>query len=796
MLTNYLRIAFRNLRRNKLYSFINISCLAVGIAVSMTIMLYVLHEYSFDRWFANAKRIYSVSGTLKMGGSRINFSQVAWSTGPMVQKADDNVEGFVRAYAPYGKISIGLPSQPGVRFPENKNFLFADSNFFRFFSFQLLKGDPSQVLQRPNTVVLTASAAKKYFGSADAIGRLLLFNRTTTLEVTGVSADPPSNSSISYDLVASVRSMATIKEYTAHLKEDQAGPGSFMTWLLLRKPSAAKAVEHTIARLAALRDNADKEDVYPLTALTDGHLHRNFGDFSNLRYLHIFPLIAGLILLLALINYMSLATARAATRAKEVGVRKVMGAGRSRIAGQFYTESALYVLLSFILGGILFLYLRPWFFQLLQLKIDSSFLLTPWVPGCFAGLFLLVVLVSGSYPSLVLSAFNPAAVLYGRASKQRAGVNVRKAFTVLQFTISIALIICSWVIGDELNYIRHTDTGVDRENVLMVPFATTLQHYSAFKQEVGALPGVRQTATSHYAMYKGYDIFTMRPENKPEEIPVSVLTVDNDFISLLGLRWKQKPASKAALNDGKHVLLNESAAGLLDMGDDPVNRKLRSGSEDYTVAGVLADFNYQSLEHKIGGLALFVSSDTAGWGSGFNGCLLVKTGAHTNIPSVIAAVKKIYARHDQATAFEYQFMDDAFNSLYKAEDRLAGLFNVFTLITVFIACMGLFALATFAAQQRVKEIGIRKVLGDSVMGITARLAKDFLKPVLLAILAAIPVAWWAMSKWLQGFAYRTPIKAWVFPAVGALVLVVALATVFFQSVGAARANPVDNLRTE
>ena len=797
MFINYLRIALRNIRRNRLFSIINIGGLAIGIAVCMTILLYTLHEYSYDQFHRNARRIFSVSATIKMGKDSFMTPNMSYPTAPMVKAADGRVEDFVRVNQVYKKVNLQNQSSPEIKFSEDKTFLFADSNFFSFFTFHLLEGKASRVLLHPNTLVITERAAKKYFGGADPIGKLLLFNNEYTFEVTGVSANPPSNSSINYDFIASLSSMAGMKENEGMLKSSRVQAGAFKTWFRLDAPSSPRQVESTMHNLAQMGLKEKDQDSYRLTSLTDGHLGLNFGDFSNTRYLKIFPLVAALILLLALINYMSLATANAATRAKEVGVRKVLGAAKSKIAGQFYTESAVYAILSFVLGGLLFFYIRPWFSNLIQLTIDTSFLFQPRVIAYFIGLLLLVIAIAGSYPALVLSSYNPAATLYGKMSKQRGASRVRRFFTVFQFTISVALIICSIVIGRQLDFIRHTDTGVDRENVLSVPFSTTLQHYTAFKNEVEALPGIRQAATSQYPMYKGYNAFFVRPKDKSEEIALPVLSVDNGFISLLGLQWKTRPATDDLLYDNRHIVINETAIGMLNLPQDPIGQQVELGNEKYTVAGVLKDFNYNSLQHKIEPLCLFVGKDTAsGWGTKVAGCLFAKMKPHTNMPSIVEAVKKIYSKYDQQTAFAYEFMDDDYDSMYKAEDRLAKLFGAFTVITVLIACLGLFALAAFSAQQRTKEIGIRKVLGASITGIASMLSKDFLRLVGISIILAAPLSWWCMQQWLRDFAYRIHIGWLIFAEAGLLALLIALTVTSFQAIRAAAANPIDSLRSE
>ncbi|HEY6902114.1 MAG TPA: ABC transporter permease [Puia sp.] len=795
MLINYLRIAIRNIGRNKLYSFINISCLAIGIAVCLTIALYVIHERSYDQFHRNANRIFSITGSFKIGGMSININKFSYVTGPILQKSEPRVVGYLRGYTPYGKMNWQNPAQPEVRFSEKENLIFADSRWYEFFTLKLLRGNPAQVLQRPMTVVLSERAARKYFGNSDPIGKTIRYNNEYDLEVTGVAANPPSNSGLTYDFVASISSVEAMKDVAPLVQSQSVQAGSFLTWLLLKDPLSSKKVESALTELSKTPDNA-AGDKFILTALPDMHLHMNFGDFSNTRYLGIFPLVAGLVLLLALVNYMSLATARATTRAKEVGVRKVMGAGRSRIAAQFYTESALYALLAFALGVLLFLWFRTPFLNLLQLKIDDSFLLRPAVLFFSAGLLVVVILAAGSYPSMVLSGFNPVAVLYGRLSRRRGGERVRRAFSVFQFTISMSLIICSVIIGKELYHIRHIETGVDRENVVMIPFSRTLAHYAAFKHKAGTLAGVQKVATAQFAMYAGTNAFSVSLPGTDKQFWLSSLGIDNDFIELTGLQWKRKPVSQVDLYDERHIVINEAAIGKLGLPADPVGHPVTLGNKTYSIAGVVKNFNFQSLQREIDALCLFVRKDTSYENKGGSGCLFVKISAKTNIPTVMDELKRTYAEYDNQTAFEYRFMDEAFDSMYKAEDRLAAIFDIFTVITILIACLGLFALATFTAQQRMREIGIRKVLGASVVSIGKLLSVDFLRPVLVSMLIASPLSWWAMHKWLEGFVYKTPFSWWIFPAAGLMLLGIALGTILFQSMRAANANPVDNLRTE
>jgi len=603
--------------------------------------------------------------------------------------------------------------------------------------------------------------------------------------------------------------MEGMDKYEGCLKDQQVHPGTFATWLLLKNAGDTTQVMRNLSRLSLRAEEKDVESAekaggteyshrYFLTPLADTHLH-GAGSFSgNHRYLNIFALVAALILLLALLNYMSLATARAMVRAKEVGVRKVMGARRSRIAAQFYTESALYAVLSFLAAIVVFLWLRIWFFGMIHQKIDFDFLMTPRVLVCFAALLGLVIFISGSYPALVMSAFRPVTVLYGKLSRQRSGERIRKGFIVLQFTISMALVICCVVIGKQLRFLRHTDTGVDRENVLMLPFGSSMKHYGPYKQAVAALPAVIGVATTHYKLYAGGVMITLvQVPGKTAPVTLYHLIADSNFVPLMGLKWKEKPIPGNSWFDRNHLVLNETAVQDFDLRGRATGRPIHVDGRPVTVMGVLRDFNFWSLHQHIEPLSITVTGDAEKeWGPGIGGCLYVKLGSHANIPTVIEGIRKIYSRFDDLTPFEFQFLDEAFDSEYKLEDQLAELLKTFTLITIVIACLGLFALATFAAQQRVKEIGIRKVLGASVGSIGALLSLDFLRPVLLAALIASPLSWWLMNKWLQDFAYLTSLSWWIFLAAGIGLLLVALVTVLFRTIRAAQANPTINLRSE
>jgi len=796
MIKNYIKIAWRSLSKQKLYSLINISGLAVGLAVCMMIMLYVTHEMSYDRFHKNAARIFIPNAQLKMGDMTTSMEYTSYASGPVISQTQPTVEAYTRTLGYFRPVVVNEPSTPSKKFAEDK-LLFADPDFFNFFSFKLLSGSAADVLKQPFSVVISADMAKKYFGTQDAVGKTLVIKTDSayTYQVTGVAENNPSNSSITFNFVASCSSLLAMKEAPMYMGFPGVGPGSFSTYLLLKHTSDTANLRHSLDRMLK-KDKEFADAKFSFTALTQSHLN-NYQDTSNVKYLKIFPIVALLILLLALVNYMSLSTARATLRAKEVGVRKVSGASRKTIAMQFYVESAVFTCLSFILGYILCYLFKPWFLNVLQLKIDNSFLYSPLVISMLFALLAITIIVAGSYPSLVLSAFKPVVTLKGKMSKQAGGITVRKIFTTLQFSISVGLIICGIVIDRQLYFFRHADTGINRDNVVMIPVGTSFgKNYPAFVKDIQSLAGVSSVATSHYAMFSGFDMFMINGKTKNDNVMLPSLSVSEKFISTLGLKWVYKPAPSTDLSIGNKVVINQMAIGKLHLPANPIGSIIQSGTQKIQVAGVVKNFNFSSMEFAMQPLGLFITPDSSRFWSRIGCNLFARINPHTNLPTLLGAMQSNYKKYDQDTPFSYSFMDDAFNAQYKAEDRLASIFSIFTGITVILATLGLFGLAAFTIEQRTKEIGVRKILGASLTAITSLLSKDFLKLVVLSIIIASPLAWWAMNNWLQNFAYRITIQWWVFAAAGFIAIFTAVITVSYHALKAAMANPVKSLRSE
>ncbi|MEO7046323.1 MAG: ABC transporter permease [Ferruginibacter sp.] len=793
MLRNYFKTAWRNLRRNQTYSAINLFGLAIGLAVCMLIILFVEHESSYDTFHKGANRIFWIQGKMKMGDDSVFLPKMSYATAPLVKQNDPSIESFTRMMLDYKKPVIQNIQSASLKFIDEK-FLFADSNFFNFFSFKLLSGNKQQVLKNPFTVVISQSAAQKFFGKENPVGKIIRYNNAHNFTVTGVAENAPSNSSINYDFIASISSLAAIDDYRPMLGSQSVQLGGFSTYFLLKTPAAAALLEKTLLQLSQNASNGNNES-YLATPFTSTHLSANYGNSINTKYLFIFPFIAALILLLALTNYVSLSTARSSVRAKEIGIRKVIGASRKSIAAQFFIESAVYTGISFIIACLLCAFFQPAFFSFLQIDIDTSFLYNPYLLSSFAALFMATVILASIYPAALLSAYKPVKVLYGKFSKS-GGVSVRKFFIVFQFSISIVLIICGIVINKQIYYIKNTDTGVSKENIVMIPFAPSIgKHYPAFKGEMSSLAGIAQTATANYPMYKGTDIYFAKAYHSKTDVSVSVLSVDDNFTKVLGLKWKTQPSDPNYIQK-KSMIINEEAISKLDLGEAPLNKQITIANKSYNVAGVLKDFNYETLQNKIGALCLFISTDTLLRWSNEGGCLFAAIKPHTNVHNLMQHISGIYNKYDNETPFQYSFMDEAYNNLYLSEERLSKILTVFTTLTILIACLGLFGLATFMAVQRTKEIGIRKVLGASVLQITSLISKGFVKLVLIAVVIAVPTAWWFMNKWLENFSYKTVFSWWIFIAAGLITVLLALVTVSFQAIKAAVANPVESLRSE
>ena len=795
MLSNYFKIAFRNLLKHKIFSAINIVGLGIGMAVCMLILLYVSHELSFDRFHQKADRIFSARMHLKMGETELQMNRFAPDFAAKVKEANPEILESVR-FAASVRGSTPVKSEEGRQFMESR-FFFADPSILRVFSFRFLQGDPQKALDGPMNVVISDAMAKKYFGEADPIGKPLLYNKKEQLLVSGVFEKMPSNSSLQFDFIA------TTAMYESMLRRENPKLGDdlgyiYQTWFLTDNPAAKGKIEKTIPALMPKSDDTIiSNSTYALSPLTAMHLGNNWGDFSNSKYISVFVLVAALVLFLALFNYMNLTTARVAVRAREVGVRKVLGAHRGQLGKQFYSESVLVSALGFVLGWSIFALARPAFCQLLGLQIEEQFLYSAFFVGTMVGLFLLAALIAGSYPALILSRFSPVQILKGHLAPKQSGVNVRRVLIVLQFAVSMALIVFSIGIRQQLSFMQTQNIGMNREQVMVVPVTKGAgSHFPAFKQEIRDLTGVKKVSAASLALFQGgWNMYFVKTPTTKEDIGINAMAIDAHFFETLEIEWKIPPANPSDLASRHQLLLNESGVERLKMSDRPIGQRLDMESGSSEIVGVTKDFNFSSLQQKIEGMLFEVVDDTVSL-AGAGGHLYIRLDPKADLDEKVATIGRLFKKYEADAPFDFYFLDEAFNNQYRAEKRMGYLFSGFTGVALLLACLGLLGLVTFSAEQRTKEIGIRKVLGASVAGITGLLAKDFLTLVLLAIVIASPIAYYIMQKWLSNFAYRVDIQWWMFAGAGVAAVLIAFLTVGFQAMKAALANPVRSLRSE
>lgn len=797
MLKNYLKIAFRNLLKNKIFSIINIAGLAIGMAVCMLILLYVSHELSYDKFHRKGKNIFHTLVKMKFGANEVQFNMVSKNFGNAVKQANPEVEDFARVGSPF-QDDVVIKSDENHKFFERK-FVFSEPSLFNIFSINLLHGNPKTALAEPNTVVINEIMAEKYFGNADPIGKTIVYNKKDILKITGVFKKLPTNSTLDFDFIGSFLTYDAMMKRDrgqGYESDDLVGTGSYQTYFLLINPESVAKVEKIIPKVLTKdeKNGLMSHSTYKLVPFLDSHLGNNWGDFSNTKYVSIFLIIAGIVLLLALINYMSLTTARSTVRVKEVGVRKVLGANRKHLATQFYGESIIVSLISFVLALILFQALKQPFYNLLSLNIDDSFITSPLFLSILLGLLVFTALIAGSYPALLLSKFSPIEVLKGKLASGNQGANLRRVFIVFQFMASVVMIICSMVVQKQLKYLQTKKIGMNKEQILVIPLSNEARkHTAALRHDLKQDGGIQQIGASSLSMFSGgWNMYFTKTPTTNEDVSINNMEVDEDFLKILQLDWKVRPANIDQLASGNDkIVVNETGVEKLKIVEKPLGQHLNLGGDRKEIVGVLKDFNFTSLQQKIDGMVLKVVKDTTQLRT-----LYVKIDPKLDLQQKVASIEKIYKKYEADVPFDYYFLDDAFNKQYRSEQRMGSLFAGFTGVAILIACMGLFGLITFTAEQKVKEIGIRKVLGATIGNIIGLLSKDFVRLVLIANGIAFPIAYYFMNDWLQGFAYKTDIGASIFVIAGILAISIAILTVLYQAIRAALMNPVKSLKSE
>jgi putative ABC transport system permease protein len=813
MLKSYLIIAWRNLIRNKTFSIINIVGLAIGLACFVMISLYVLDELSYDRFNVNADRIYRINSDIRFGGGELHASVSSDMTGQLLKKDYPQVEQYTRIYNSSGYKLI----KKGDSYIKEPNVANVDSTFFDVFTFPAIAGDTRTALNDPNTVIVTESTAKKYFGTTDVIGKTVETpvgnNKNDVYKITAVIKDMPKNAHFNYDFLFSMKN--------ANYKFGQLLSHNFHTYLLLAKGTDYKVFEKkfddyinryvlpNIQQFAKIKSmdefkNAGNKLEYSLIPMTKIHLYSDYqyelAANSNIQYVYIFGAVALFILLIACINFMNLTTARSAKRAKEVGIRKVLGTERKELILQFLSESVLMVFLSLIIAvGIAWIAL-PMFDHIANKSIHISDLFSPVLLLLLITLAIIVGLIAGSYPAFFLSGFKPVEVLKGKLKMGSKSGGLRSVLVVFQFATSIFLIIGTIVIYKQLHFIQTKDIGFNKDQVLIINDAYGLgnNNIDVFKNDLLKSSGVQTGTVSSYlpvdnSSRSDRSFFTEPVMDLKNGLDMQYWNIDPDYINTMGMKIvKGRNFSKEFLSDSNAIIINETTEKNLNR-KDPINTKLYLSDDNnkltaYNIIGVVKNFNYESLHQNIGPLSFMLGKS----GGGF---VAFKVNP-ANINSIINQAENKWKALAPGMPFSYRFLDDSFNEMYDAEQRIGKIALIFSVLAIAIACLGLFGLATFIAEQRTKEIGIRKVLGASLSGIVQLLSKDFVKLVFIAFIIAAPLGWYFMHKWLQDFVYRINISWWIFLLAAGLAIFIALATVSFQAIKTALMNPVKSLRAE
>ncbi|KPL13363.1 MAG: hypothetical protein AMS26_14770 [Bacteroides sp. SM23_62] len=787
---NYIKTALRAIRRQKGYSLINVSGLAIGLAVCMLIILWVVDEWSFDRFNTKANRIFRVyrdeSATQKNSTSVL-------TPPPMAAALKSDFPEIVKATR-FGYWHRQLVTYKDKRFNE-PGFRHADPDFFAMFSFPLVKGNPETIFSNPYSVILTEKTAAKYFGEEDPIGKILTVNNSFDVTVTGVIHNESLNSSLEFDLLSPFEIL--LKESIGEDNADNWGFNSFGTYVMLEPSASAENLNQKLA--GYLKKYAEEDtDELVLQPLTDIHLFSNLGhDLHNrgdIKYVWIFSALAVFVLLIACVNFMNLTTARSANRAREVGLRKVVGAGRPQLIRQFFGESILMALFALVIALFLLEFLLPLFNTLSGKQLTSAWRNNPALLLGFIGLSILTGISSGIYPTLFLSSFQPIRILKGTMSPSGANPLFRKALVVFQFSLSVFLIIGTLMISRQLSYMRNIDLGFNREHIIHLSIHGELhEKYGAIRERFLQNPDVLHVTASmslptNIQGSPGTPMWEGRPPEAKMEIKADF--VDYDYIETFEIPLVEgRSFSREYSTDAETAfIVNEEAVRRMGLEKPAVGKRFGFWSIDGQIIGVMKDAHFQPLHQKIDPL---VFKMFPGWLRR----MYVKIRSN-NVSATLASMRKAWDEMNLGYPFEYRFLDEDFHNLYNNEARLGKIFQSFAALAVFIACLGLFGLASFFAEQRTKEIGIRKVLGSSTAGIVALLNQEFLKCIAAANLVAWPIAYFVLRAWLQKFAYRTDIAIWIFLLSAALGLAVALLTVSLQTLRAARASPADSLKYE
>jgi putative ABC transport system permease protein len=794
MIKSYFKIAWRNLKKNRLYAFINITGLTIGIVSCLLIGVYIRHELSYDRFNDKADRIARVTMEFNHGGGTQKMAFTGTKVGPQFKRMFPEINDYVRLYR-----STTIIKYDNLLFKEN-SFLYADPSLFKIFSFNLIKGNIAEALNSPDKIIITEATAKKYFNDENPIGKVLKADGKN-YSVSAVAANPPSTSQVKFDFLVSFTNLNASK------KEQYYG-ANYMTYLLLKNKQQIQPVQE---KIRTYMHDVDKSELklegsqfvnFYLEPLTLVHLYSNLpGDMEpsgSIIYVYILSIVAILILVIACVNYVNLSIAQSAGRGAEISIRKVMGAGKQQLFTQFIGEALLVTAIGIILAmGIAYIAL-PYFNQASGMVFTYAVFFDPVIIVSIVLLALLISLSAGAYPALLLSNIKLSKILKAGFSFT-SGKSTRKSLIIFQFVISIFLIITTVIILQQLSYIRNKDIGYNKSNIVVLPVGHEMQpQIESLKKEISNIPGVESIAAANNEPVNVMWGDAIKTDDG-KSLTVNALPMDEDFIKTMQLKIiagtdfnhtdvLQIDTTNGGKNFHYSFMLNESAVRALGWTpEEAIGRKISKDSPGI-IKAVVKDFNFKSFHTPISPLLIFLDH--------FQTQDLFVRVTGKNTPNTINAISSLWKQRVPGRPFEYKFLDDDFDALYRTEQRTAGVFTTFSVLAILLACLGLFAITAFSVVQRTKEIGIRKVLGANVSTIVLLISQDFLLMVIIAMVIASPIAWYMSHKWLQDFAYRISIHWWIFVAAGIVSLLVAAVTVSAQAIKAALANPVDSLKSE
>ncbi|MGN6298410.1 MAG: ABC transporter permease [Ginsengibacter sp.] len=785
MIHNYLKTTFRNLWKNKGFTFLNIFGLGIGIACASLIFLWVEDEINFNNYFSNKENLYKIKDSQTYDGTTFTFDA---TPGPLAAGIKTEIPGIKNsARSSWGQQSLFSLGEKNIY----ERGMYVDSSFLKMFQLEFVQGNAGTAFQQLHSLVITEKMAHKFFGNDNAIGKSLRIDNNTSSVVTGVIKDLPESVSFQFEWLAPFKIFENQNSWLQSWRNN-----GVLTYVELQPGADTKAINRKLYNYvqSKAQDAEAKMSVYPMSRW---RLYDSWKDGKEvpgrIKYVNLFSLIAWIILLIACINFMNLSTARSGKRAREVGVRKVLGAAKSKLVGQFIGESVIMALISAVVAVCIIFAVLPAFNSLVEKQL-SIHLFQPLHISALLVIAVVCGLVAGSYPAFYLSSFNPVAVLKGIRIKMNGSAGlIRKGLVVLQFSISIILIISTIIIYKQINHAKNRSLGYDKENLIYLPLQGKLkEHFNAVKNDLVQTGVVKDAALSQSTVLQlgsNTGDFQWQGKDPDKQVLITVESVSPEYTSTMGMRIeKGRNFYDDYKSDSGNIIINQTLAKII--GDkNIIGSLITDGDNKFTVVGVIDDFVYNNLYSPSSPLILF--PDTSG-----TNFLTVRLKKTSNVAGALEKVENVIKANNPGFPFDYKFVDDQFGQFFKTEMLIGKLASVFAFLAIFISCLGLFGLAAYTAERRTKEIGIRKVLGASAKGLAGLLSKEFLILVMISCLIAFPIAWWMMHNWLEGYEYRVPISWPIFLVAGLLAMLIALFTVSVQAIKAALANPIQSLRSE